>query len=129
MRRKYPSFLSCNDLPGKYKNIGVEYHRSPVPHSVRFKLFYPSVPVIDTTKGNNGATGSNYPIPQRYFTDIENAEGLRYFLLGNPLKPNANSFGFKLYSLFLKLFLHYVVNTPQTNKQINKTNRKQFWDH
>lgn len=100
----YPYFIKNEDLPGKYKHIGIEYHRTPEPNGLRYKLFYPSSPTASVSK------------PKRYFTNFECVDGVRSFIAGNPLHPANNSFFSSMFATMIK-FLAICVNAPQSSKK------------
>lgn len=110
MRRNYPFFIRNEELPGKYKHIGVEYHCTLSPNEIRFKLYYPSSAIDSKTYK------TVYPKPKRYFTNVESIEGLYGFTRGNPLHPPNNSFVHVLFSNIIKYF-YICMNAPQKIKK------------
>ena len=66
----YPSFVSPSELPGKFKHIGIEYHRLPKKYGeIRYKLYFPSV----------APTSKDHCHPPQYFVDSAAIDGIYSF--------------------------------------------------
>ena len=73
----YPAFLAPSELPGKFKHIGIEYHRLPKKYGeIRYKLYFPSVT----------PTSKDHCHPPQYFVNNEAIDGIHAFATGKGRK-------------------------------------------
>ena len=110
LRCKFPYFLEPSDFTGKYKWIGVEYHRSTNPNSVRYKLYYPT--------SEKNVSSNNSQQPSQYFTEPEQIASSVGIGVGNILSPKTQTFGAKVYKFILMKWFHKILNSSNQGKKI-----------